>query len=182
MDFDLNEKGTDGVTTKYLISGTTAKVHFNTGNLAGYQFEIKKYDHATKTFEIIAFTNEEKLVFPSSTFDAFKIQEGDEYVILDIYYPDSYITNAEAELLAASIPEFEKLKEVKVKYDINIDKEFLNIKKTIPFDIGDKLRVKDLELGVDKFIRINAISYDLIEKNLNVTLADSYEMGTIRVS
>ena len=180
MDFDLNEKETDGVTTKYLIPGTTAKIHFNTGNLAGYQFEIKKYDHATKTFEIIAFTNEEKLVFPSSTFDAFKIQEGDEYVLLDIYMPESYVTNAENELLAAAIPEFEKLKEVKVKYDINIDKEFLNIKKMLPFNIGDKLRVKDLELGVDKFIRINAISYDLIEKNLKVTLADSYEMGTIR--
>ena len=180
MDFDLNEKETDGVTTKYLIPGTTAKVYFNTGNLAGYQFEIKKYDHATKTFEIIAFTNEEKLVFPSSTFDAFKIQEGDEYVLLDIYMPESYVTNAENELLAAAIPEFEKLKEVKVKYDINIDKEFLNIKKMLPFNIGDKLRVKDLEMAVDKFIRINAISYDLIEKNLKVTLADSYEMGTIR--
>lgn len=180
MDFDLNEKETDGVTTKYLISGTTAKVHFNTGNLAGYQFDIKKYDHATKTFEINPFTNEEKLVFPSSTFDAFKIQEVDEYVLIDIYMPESYLTNAEAELLATAIPEFEKLKEVKVKYDINIDKEFLNIKKTLPFNVGDKLRVKDLEMAVDKFIRINAISYDLIEKNLKVTLADSYEMGTIR--
>lgn len=180
MDFDLNEKETDGVTTKYLIPGTTAKVYFNTGNLAGYQFDIKKYDHATKTFEINPFTNEEKLVFPSSTFDAFKIQEGDEYVLIDIYMPESYLTNAEAELLSAATPEFEKLKEVKVKYDINIDKEFLNIKKTLPFNIGDKLRVKDLEMAVDKFIRINAISYDLKEKNLKVTLADSYEMGTIR--
>ena len=50
----------------------------------------------------------------------------------------------------------------------------------LPFDIGDKLRVKDIEMAVDKFIRINAISYDLKEKNLKVTLADSYEMGAIR--
>lgn len=180
MDFDLNEKETDGVTTKYLISGTTAKVYFNTGNLAGYQFEIKKYDHATKTFEINSFTNEEKLVFPSSTFDAFKIQEGDEYVLLDIYMPDSYVTNAENELLAAAIPEFEKLKEVKVKYDINIDKEMLKIGNSLPFDIGDKLLVKDAKMGIDKAIRITNISYDLIEKNLKVGLADSYEMGAIR--
>ena len=33
MDFDLNEKEADGVTTKYLLAGTPAKVHFNTGNL-----------------------------------------------------------------------------------------------------------------------------------------------------
>ncbi|AZA64638.1 hypothetical protein EG345_07885 [Chryseobacterium carnipullorum] len=42
MDFDLNAKESDGVTTKYLVAGTSAKVHFNTGNLAGYEFEIKK--------------------------------------------------------------------------------------------------------------------------------------------
>lgn len=180
MDFDLNEKETDGVTTKYLIPGTTAKVYFNTGNLAGYQFDIKKYDHATKTFEINPFTNEEKLVFPSSTFDAFKIQEGDEYVLLDIYMPDSYVTNAENELLAAATPEFEKLKEVKVKYDINIDKEMLKIGTSLPFDIGDKLLVKDAKMGIDKAIRITNISYDLLEKDLKVGLADSYEMGTIR--
>jgi hypothetical protein len=180
MDFDLNEKETDGVTTKYLVPGTSAKVFFNTGNLAGYQFEIKKYDHATKTFEIIPFKNEEKLVFPSEIYDAFKIQEGDEYVILDIYMPESYVTNAENELLAAAEPEFEKLKDIKVKYDIIIDKDFLKIKNSLPFDIGDKLRVKDKELVIDKFIRINAISFDLIEKDLKVTLSDSYEMGTIR--
>ena len=64
MDFDLNEKEADGITTKYLVTGTAAKIHFNTGNLAGYQFEIKKggYNHATKTFEIIPFSIETNML------------------------------------------------------------------------------------------------------------------------
>ncbi len=180
MDFDLNEKETDGVTTKYLIPGTNAKVFFNTGNLAGYQFEIKKYDHTTKIFDIVAFTNEEKLTFPSSEFEAFQIQEGDEYVLIDIYMPESYVTNAENELLEKAVTEFEKLKEVKVSYDLNIDKDFLKITNSLPFDIGDKLKVKDDDLMINKSIRINNISYDFIEKTIKVSLADSYEMGTIR--
>src|SRR5690606_6361251 len=56
MDFDLNERDETN-NTVYLIQGTSAKVHFNTGNLAGYEFEIKKngYSHDKKEFEIIPF-------------------------------------------------------------------------------------------------------------------------------
>src|SRR5690606_2204940 len=73
MDFDLAEKNLDG-TYKYLVPGTSAKVHFNTGNLAGYLFEIKKngYKHADKSFEIIPFKNEQGQKFPDENQDAFK--------------------------------------------------------------------------------------------------------------
>ena len=40
--FDLNATEADGKTTKYLIAGVSAKIHFNTGNLAGYEFDIHK--------------------------------------------------------------------------------------------------------------------------------------------
>ena len=49
--FDLNEKDESG-NTKYLLAETSAKVHFNTGNLAGYEFEVHSYDHATHTFTL----------------------------------------------------------------------------------------------------------------------------------
>src|SRR5690606_16530741 len=45
MDFDLFD-GVGGETT-YLTQGNSAKIHFNTGNLAGYEFEVQKYDHST---------------------------------------------------------------------------------------------------------------------------------------
>ena len=163
MDFDLNEKEADGVTTKYLNSGTTAKIHFITGNLAGYQFEIKKggYDHSTKTFEIIPFTNEQGLKFPSDTAEAFQFSVGDEYKILDIYMPQSYITNAENELLAKATEQFNLLKQPKVSYDLKTVPEFLKSLQN-PIQIGDMVNVKDIALGVDKVLRVQKKSKNLI--------------------
>ncbi|WGU68258.1 hypothetical protein QIU19_13485 [Capnocytophaga canimorsus] len=58
--FNLNEKEADGQTTKYLLPNTTAKIHFNTGNLAGYQFDVQSYNHTTRTFTIKKTNRREK--------------------------------------------------------------------------------------------------------------------------
>ena len=86
MAFDLSEKvtskGADGkeeTKTIYLLPGTSAKVHFNTGNLSGYEFEVAKYDHTTKTFTLKAFKDDRGETFPSKTSAAFRIGVGDEY-------------------------------------------------------------------------------------------------------
>lgn len=179
MDFDLNEKEADGITTKYLISGTSAKIHFNTGNLAGYQFEIKKggYDHATKTFEIIPFTNEQGQKFPDENSQAFQFSVGDEYKILDIYMPQSYITNAENELLAKATEQFNLLKQPKVAYDLEVDSSFISSLAT-PISIGDYVRVKDSDLGVDKLLRVQSISKNLITNEVDsIVIADAYEVN-----
>lgn len=60
--FDLNEKDESG-NTKYLLSETSAKVHFNTGNLAGYEFDVHSYDHTTHTFTLKKQTDERGNVF-----------------------------------------------------------------------------------------------------------------------
>lgn len=184
MDFDLNEKEADGITTKYLIAGTSAKVHFNTGNLAGYEFEIKKggYNHATKEFEIIPFTNQTGQKFPDEVAEAFQIEVGDEYVLLDIVMPQTYIANAEAELLTKANEQFALLKTVKVSYDLEVDPEYIKNLAT-PISIGDYVRVKDTDLGIDKVIRVQAITRDFITGNAptpynyKITLADSYEIS-----
>ncbi len=179
MDFDLNEKEADGITTKYLISGTSAKIYFNTGNLAGYQFEIKKggYNNATKTFEIIPYTNEQGLKFPSETTDAFQFSVGDEYKILDIYMPQSYITNAENELLAKATEQFNLLKQPKVSYDLKTVPEFLKSLQN-PIQIGDMVNVKDTALGVDKVLRVQKISKNLITDEVeSIEIADAYEIN-----
>lgn len=184
MDFDLNEKEADGVTTKYLIAGTSAKVHFNTGNLAGYEFEIKKggYNHATKEFEIIPFTNTTGQKFPDETAEAFQFEVGDKYVLLDIVMPETYIANAEAELLAKANEQFPLLKTAKVSYDLEVDPQYI---KNLPFplSIGDYVQVVDPALGIDKVIRIQAITRNFISGdaltpfNYKITLADAYEIS-----
>lgn len=182
MDFDLNEKNLDG-STKYLIPGTSAKIHFNTGNLAGYEFEIKKngYDHATKTFEIIPYKNDQGQIFPDASTAAFQFAPYDEYVILDIMMPQSYVDDAEAELLTKGTQQFNKYKTAKVSYSLSCDSEFIKNLQT-PFGIGDYIQVKDDALGIDKVMRIIAITKNYINNgettpfNWDVELADDYEI------
>ncbi|WP_284464906.1 phage tail protein [Chryseobacterium sp.] len=185
MDFDLNEKEADGITTKYLIPGTSAKVHFNTGNLAGYEFEIKKggYNHVSKTFEIIPFKNDKDQSFPDKESMAFQFSEGDEYVLLDIVMPDIYVSNAEDDLLVKATEQFNLLKQAKVSYDLEIDPEYINGLSLDQMDIGDYIRVIDGPLGIDKVLRINSITRDFIQNGeihdyaIKVQIADSYEIN-----
>ena len=185
MDFDLNAKESDGVTTKYLIAGTSAKVHFITGNLAGYEFEIKKggYSHTTKTFEIIPFTNDSGQKFPDIDSEAFQFALGDEYVILDIVMPQTYIDNAENELLVKGLEQFELHKNAKVSYDLEIDSAYMEKIGIGNFDIGDYVTVVDYPLGINKMLRINSTTVTFIENGVynpykyKVVIADSYEIN-----
>lgn len=185
MDFDLNEKEADGITTKYLIAGTSAKVHFNTGNLAGYEFEIKKggYDHAKKSFEIIPFKNDKDQSFPDKDNAAFQLEVGDEYVILDIVMPDTYVANAENELKDKASEQFALYKQAKVSYQLEVDPEYIRKLSLDSMDIGDYIRVIDGPLGIDKILRINQISRDFIENGerndykFKITIADAYEIN-----
>lgn len=184
MDFDLNEKEADGITTKYLKPDTTAKIHFNTGNLAGYEFEIKKggYKHATKEFEIIPITTTSGQKIPDLTSEAFQFGVGDEYVLIDIYAPEIYITNAENKLLAKATEQFALKKQVEVSYDLIVDPEFIKKLQT-KINVGDYVRVKDAKLGVDKVIRVNSIAQNFIkggewrENDYKISIADSYEIS-----
>ncbi|WPO89861.1 hypothetical protein [Chryseobacterium sp. HR92] len=185
MDFDLNEKEADGVTTKYLIAGTSAKVHFNTGNLAGYEFEIKKggYNHTTKSFEIIPFKNDQGQSFPDEASTAFQFSVGDEYVLLDIVMPKTYETNAENELFIEGSKQFNLNLKAKVSYDLNVDPAYMEKIGVGKFDIGDYIQVYDPVLGIDKVLRVNQItnsfieSYDYNPFRLKIVIADSYEIA-----
>ncbi|MDF2931203.1 MAG: hypothetical protein K0R36_534 [Chryseobacterium sp.] len=185
MDFDLNAKESDGVTTKYLIAGTSAKVSMKTGPLAGYEFEIKKggYNHSTKTFEIIPFTNDSGQKFPDVDSEAFQFALGDEYVILDIVMPQTYIDNAENELLVKGLEQFELHKNAKVSYDLEVDPTYMEKIGIGNFDIGDYVTVVDQPLGINKMLRINSTNVTFIENGIynpykyKVVIADSYEIN-----
>nr|WP_315026099.1 hypothetical protein [uncultured Chryseobacterium sp.] len=185
MDFDLNEKKADGVTTKYLIAGTSAKVHFNTGNLAGYEFEIKKggYNHATKTFEIIPFKNDQGQSFPDEISSAFQLAVGDEYVILDIVMPKTYIDKAENELLQKGLEQFELNKNAKISYDLSVDPVYMEKIGAGKFDIGDFIQLYDEVFCIDKVLRVNQITTDFIQSGdynpyrTKIVIADAYEIA-----
>lgn len=70
-----------------MIEGETMTVIFQSGMLAGREFEISKYDHATRTFEIVP-AEIDGFIMPDSTF---KAAVGDKYAIFGCTLPDAYI-------------------------------------------------------------------------------------------
>ncbi|WP_394265431.1 phage tail spike protein [Bergeyella zoohelcum] len=182
MDFDLNEKDSEGQ-TKYLIPDTPVKLHFNKGNLAGYEFELIKnggYDHVTKKFRLLQWTDERGQKFPDND-TIFRFEVGDEFTLLDIVMPEQYITNAENKLLKEGQKEYEKLSKNNVKYSLELDPFFIqNIinEDTKYFEIGDYVRIIDSELGINKTSRVVSITQDLMNPfDYKLDLADDYEIN-----
>ncbi|WP_291076335.1 MULTISPECIES: phage tail protein [unclassified Empedobacter] len=176
MDFDLKERDENG--TKYLLNGVNAKIHFNTGDLAGYELEIHDYNHETKEFHIVKFADENGYEFPSKDSDAFRIGIGDEYVILDIQMPQVYIDNAEAELFEKGTEHLSDKLEPNIQYLLDVDtlhlQRILNNTVTKFFSIGDFIKVVDEDFDINRYIRIKSIERDLRNPfDYKLTLSDS---------
>ena len=177
MNFDLNEKDANG--TKYLIDGVSAKLTFVTGKLAGQQFELKKdkgYDHSKKMFSVIKYTDERGTSFPST---AFNISVGDKYKITDINLPDSYVEDAEEDLWYAGYDDFKGRKQARAQYSLTLDRSYLidNLPSDADvsvFKCGDYVPIKDERFGIEKNIRIQKISRNLLlDYDYSLTLSDT---------
>ena len=188
--FDLNELDGSG-NTKYLLDGISAKITFNTGSLAGYTFEVKSYNHSTKTFKLIKYEDDRGFVYPSVDTATFRIGASDKYVLSDIYPPQSYIDAAEASLLAAAQDYLNQNKAPRVQYEIDIAEEYLN-KLATPgtivniFDVGDYVGIKDEEINIERTgeasIRIVEIHRDLCSKthyDYTLSVSDTLEVNVI---
>lgn len=186
ISFDLNAVEADGKTTVYLIDGVSAKVHFNTGNLAGYDFEVAKYDHATHKITLRKFNDDRGDVFPSETSAAFQFRAsdgtypGDEYKIVDITLPQELIDKAEAELLETGTKYYEQNSQPKVQYSLSVTKAF--IEKNFATDAGivnvfvpgAYVQIKDDDIGVDKAVRIKSITRNVLDPyDYSLTLSDT---------
>ncbi|MBA4852086.1 phage tail protein [Emticicia sp. BO119] len=162
MDFDLN--ASSGGNTLYLIPGNVAKIIFQTGNLAGYEFEIEKYVHSTKKFTLKQNKDPKGIDMPSATESAFQIATGDTYVIVDIVMPQSYINAAESELEAKALEYLENNSVPTVKYSLELDEFF--IKSTAEtlnvFEVGDTVNIEDVALNINSRIRIIEYTRDVL--------------------
>lgn len=183
MDFDLNAVDGEG-NTLYLLGGTSAKVHFNSGNLAGYEFELSLYNHATRTFTIKRLKDERDQEFPDPDSEAFRVGPGDEYVLIDIYLPESYITAAEAELLVAAEAYLAENCQPRVNYALTFDEIHLTRYAEGAEELfapGDNIHVKDTDIGVDKLIRIRALVRDLMAAyRYGLELSDAQQPSIIQ--
>lgn len=183
--FDLNAKDATGETL-YLINGVAAKIHFNTGNLAGYDFEVKSYDHATHKFTLLKTTDDRGDVFPSETSIAFQFGVGNEYKILDVAYPSDIEAEAEAKLAEVGNKYYDQNCQPKVQYGLSVTKAFLeklvgtNDSVTNFFAPGDFLHVVDADIDVDKAIRIKSFVRNILDPyDYTLTISDITTNATI---
>lgn len=183
--FDINAKNASGETL-YLISGVSAKVHFNSGNLAGYEFEVHAYDHATHKFTLVKQTDDRGNVFPSETSPAFQIGKNDTYKVLDIAYSRDIEEAAEKKLAEEGNKYYDQNSQPKVQYSVNVTKAFIENKLALSdgitnvFAPGDYLPIKDDEIGVDKSIRIKSFTRNVLDPyDYSLTISDTQTNGDI---
>lgn len=183
MDFDLCEKDANG--TKYLVDSVSAKITFTSGRLAGQQFELEAkggYDHATKKFKLIPFTDKRGLTTPTVSVEqggAYPIEVGATYKITDIFLPESYEQNAEEELWYAGYNDFKPATQAKAQYALTLDRLYFlealsRDSEVCLFKVGDYVPVKDTRYGIEKQIRIQKITRNLLlEQDYQLTLSDT---------
>lgn len=183
--FDINAKNASGETL-YLSSGVSAKVHFNSGNLAGYEFEVHAYDHATHKFTLVKQTDDRGNVFPSEISPAFQIGKNDTYKVLDIAYSRDIEEAAEKKLAEEGNKYYDQNSQPKVQYSVNVTKAFIENKLALSdgitnvFAPGDYLPIKDDEIGVDKSIRIKSFTRNVLDPyDYSLTISDTQTKGDI---
>jgi hypothetical protein len=160
IDFDVNAQ---------LLPGLSAKVTFNTGQLAGYTFDIGQFLNGPKTFTILKNKDEKQLDVPS---DLLRPEIGDEYVLVDIKMPESYVTAAEAELKAAAESMLNTVSEAQQKFTVITDPIYLRKKKLV-ITPGDLIWVYDQDLEINRRIRVTGVVRRFEDEyDYNLTLAD----------
>lgn len=183
MDFDL--KASNSNETTYLIDGTSAKITFITGRLAGREFELHDYDHSAKKFILKPYKDARGLVFPTSNTTAFQIREGDQYKITDIIMPDSYIEDAEEDLWFYVYDKFLQAKQARAQYALTFSRSYFieNMPKdsdSCLFTPGDYVPIKDERFNLEKNIRIQKVERNLLLRHdYTLTISDTATISII---
>lgn len=122
-----------------LIAGETMTVIFQTGMLAGKEFEVK-YLHASRTFQII----EQEIDGVPMPKGGYIPKVGDKYAVFNIMLPDAYIcdkaskTGASWDMLKEAVKFLYENEDAKFTYSGELDGMFTKDKW---LEIGGKIRL-----------------------------------------
>ncbi|MBS9774574.1 MAG: phage tail protein, partial [Tenacibaculum sp.] len=168
LDFDINKQ--------LLGKGKTAKITFNTGYLAGYEFEIESFNNSKKEFKIISYEDSNKKIFPDKTL---KIRKGDKYVLHDIKMPDTYIQEAKNKLLEKAQQFLNENSIPRVLYNILPDP--IELRKTqTQLNVGDEITIKDLDFDIKLKTRIVELNQSLVKPyEFNIKVGEKSSAGRL---
>lgn len=162
LDFDLND---------YLISGVTAKVVFLSGDLMGVQCEISSFDSDLQQFKIIATSETNGISYPNSSF---KPAVTDKFTFVDITMPPVYVNDAENLLLSLGQKWLDYYSQLRVSYKLTLDYRYIR-DNAIVLNIGDVVNVNDAALGINKSIRIVALTENVDGSGITAEISNYRE-------
>lgn len=146
LDFDLNEQR---------IDGTEWKIVFKSGGLNNQEFVILSYNNRSKTIRYKANESSNGDLVP---FGSVSAEVGDQYTIIGIRMPASYVTAALNQLASKRLEYLNSNKFPRVVYELNTDILWLKRQNTELHE-GDIVHVVDEKIGLDDNIRVTAVSY-----------------------
>ena len=152
---------------EYMIGGEVIHMTFNSGDLAGKDFEVN-WNNETKEFEIINQYPDENAQLPGGNLVP---SADDTYVLWNISMPDEYIRAAEQELkTAVDVYLAEYSKDISV-YSGNTDYIYIS-KNNVPLLLGQRVRLlSEIYFGnIGRDSRITRVSRKL--NNLNEATID----------
>lgn len=175
--FNLNARDPQTGETLYLIPGATAKVTFQTGQLAGYSFEIVEYNDPNRRFTLKQVKEEGDLTLPSETVSSLRIKVGDKYILTDINLPEVYITDAETQLKEMATKKLAQMNADLYSYNVELDSRYVKKHATSwgrtadePFMPGDFIAITDWELNTTTTLRLTSFTHDLLTDKWTLTI------------
>lgn len=152
---DHYEVNSDFDYTPLRIEGEQMQVVFQSGNLAGRDFDAKYYT-GTDRLAIVP-KEEDDTTLPNDTLCP---KVGDQYIVTGIKLPDQYIKEAQRKLTEAALRHLLKLQQQRYSYKAEIDPVYLHNHKTTigtKLDVGQYVHLTDQQIAVgDPYIRIIA--------------------------
>ena len=132
----IKDSGLDFNPNDYEIAGLVKHIHFETGELSGFDFEAN-YDTSTEEFELINQYSDDGTQIPGGVLVP---GNGDKYILYNIRMPDEYYPLAEQELLEKATEYLGKYSVDNAVYSGESD-PFLFKKRNLLPDIGQRVRL-----------------------------------------
>ena len=136
MVYYFKDSGLSFNPNDYEIAGLVKMVHFETGELSGFDFEAN-YDASTGEFELINQYQDDNTQIPGGVLVP---AADDKYILYNIRMPEEYYALAEQELLEKSTAYLSKYSIDNSVYSGDSDPIILKKRNTI-IDIGQRVRL-----------------------------------------
>lgn len=153
IPFDVND---------HLAPGLTAKVVFETGQLAGYELEIANFNNTTKTFTVNQNNDETSLDIPG---DEIRPAVGDKYIVVDIRMPNQFVQAAEAELLQRANDWIDDQVLAQLQYSVVCNPMYFKTNGIHP-QLGDSISLVDSPMAINAQLRVVKFTRNLRQPNI----------------